>query len=435
MLMAMLILSGCLNDDKVVTTSECAIVSFSVGSITSSVVTKKYDSQGNATDTVVSRTIAGSGIYFNIDQVDGYIHTIDSLPNWTNLEKVVPSFTSYGSVYVKVPEEDIYYSITSGSDSVDFTKTVELMCISTDGTAAKYYKADIYKRLTNSDTLEWKELTSNLSIKGGSRVFYTDDKVFLFAQNADGEDVVTFAESNDAKTWSVPVAIPVDDESVVLWQGVFYGLDEDGIIYSSTPDELAAEWTQASDEKVERLLAADEFYLYAFSKGAIIGSKDLQDWSVQGVEDLDMLPEQWVNALAYTADTHMGLNHVVMAGISSYNNEFGVTWYKMASADETVDQPWAYIQVTPDNPYGMPHFDCVSMTYYKEALFAIGMEDGEYKDLYRSDDNGITWHPQTEMYPVPKTLDGANGVASIVAVDTKLWIVQENGTIWQGSIQ
>lgn len=436
MLMAVLVFSACLSSDDTEKSSECAILSFSVGSITSSVVTKKYDSQGNARDTIVSRTIAGTGIYFNIDQLNGYIYNVDSLPNWVSLEKVVPSFSCYGNVYGKVVEgDDYYYPLTSGSDSLNFSKTVELMCLSTDGTAARYYQVNLYKRQTNTDTLEWAKKTSDLAIEGPSKALCTDDKVFVFSQNTEGDFIVTFANSDDATAWSVPVAIPVDFNSVVLFQGAFYGLGTDGHIYRSTPDQLAATWTQAAELPVERLLAADDFYLYAYDGEAIIGSPDLTTWSVQGVTDLEMLPEHFVNNYAYTSNTNESQNQVVMTGISTHNSDNGVTWYKVSSKEEATNQQWAYIQVTPDNPYGLPHLDNLSVTYYKKALFAIGAEAGKYQYLYRSDDNGITWHPQTAMYPTPQTLDAALGAASIVAVDKQLWIIQENGTVWQGSIQ
>jgi hypothetical protein len=83
----------------------------------------------------------------------------------------------------------------------------------------------------------------------------------------------------------------------------------------------------------------------------------------------------------------------------------------------------------------MPHFDYPSVTYYNEALYAIGVENDAYAELYRSDDNGITWHPQSEKYPTPKDLKPVNGAASILAVGKDLWIIQENGKVWQGSIQ
>lgn len=433
---ALLALTACINEKEVATEPECAIQSFSIGNITSTVITKKYDSSGNAIDTLVQRTIMGSDIYFNIDQIHGYIHTVDSLPNWVNLSSVVPTFSCYGNVFRKTEEDDgAYRIVTSGSDSIDFSKPVELACISSDGTSVKYYTVDIYKHVNNTDTLEWKKDTTNLDIVGESKLFHVDNKVFAFAQDAAGTPIVTFAHATNSANWSVPVSIPVASGSVVLFHNQFYGLGTDGYIYRSTPEQLAATWHKASDQPVERLLAADAYYLYAYDGHAIIGSDDLDTWSLQGADDLDMLPETSLNAHAYTSNTNNYMQQVVLTGISSHNSKNGVAWYKTTSTDPNTNQSWAYIQVTPDNSYGLPHLGHLCVTRYQKALFAIGTTDGEYKYLYRSDDNGITWHPQTELYLMPADLDPANGAASIVAVDKNLWIIQENGIIWQGSAQ
>ena len=161
---------ACMSDNDVTTTPECAIVNFSVGSITSPYVDKKYDSSGNATDTIVSRTIAGSEIFFNIDQVNGRIYNVDSLPNWVSLKAVVPSFRSYGNVYMLVDEEnDLYYTLTSGADSIDFSKKVRLMCVSTDKTSSRFYDVEINKHATNTDTLEWRSVNTDFAVTGKSK--------------------------------------------------------------------------------------------------------------------------------------------------------------------------------------------------------------------------------------------------------------------------
>lgn len=429
-------LVACMNDNTIATTPECAITGFSINSITCDVLSKKYDQYGNATDTIISKTFYGSQAFFNIDQLNGHIYTVDSLPKWVDLTEVVSNTTSWGNVYYKLQDDDeLYYPLVSGSTVVDFSKTVELLCASTDGLSKRIYKVDIYQHKNNIDTLEWKATTSNLSITGASKAFYVDGKVFVFAQNKSQQPVMTFAEEDDATTWSEPVSIPVDNGSIVLFGNNFYGLGDDGYIYCSVPEQLGITWAKASDRTVERLLAADAFYLYAYDGTAIIGSPDLNSWTVEGTEDLDMLPETSINSVFHPSGTNNDMQVVVMTGLSSQNNENCVTWFKNSTKDASTNQPWAYIQVTPDNTYGMPHFNHASVTYYRGGLYAIGVEEDAYALLYRSDDNGITWHSQAKKYPMPKDLKPANGVASIVAVDKKLWIIQENGKVWQGSIQ
>ena len=151
--------------------------------------------------------------------------------------------------------------------------------------------------------------------------------------------------------------------------------------------------------------------------------------------DLELLPETCIASTSYSSKTNEDIQTAVMVGISSQNSEHGVSWYKVSSLEEATNQDWAYIQVTNDNPFGMPHFDHLSITYYDGSIFAIGAEEGVYKYLYRSDDNGISWHPLTAKYPLPEGLDAENGAASIVATEKDIWIIQENGKVWKGSIQ
>lgn len=429
-------LSSCLDDVSEETSPNCAILSFSVGSITSNVTVKKYNAAGGVKDTVVERTIDGNGIYFNINQLEGHIYTVDSLPVWTNLKRVVPSIVSSGNIYWKSEEDGgLYYAVQSGVDSLDFSKPLELLCVSTDGSVRRTYTVDIYQHKENTDTLEWRKSEANLAVANLGRTLYADDKVFAFAQDGEGNAVVTFADKKDNAVWSTPVIIPVEETSVVLFQNKFYGRGADGSLYSADPALLAASWTKVGDQQVERLLAADAFYLYAYDGSSIIGSTDLATWTVMGTEDLDMLPETDIFSVSHPSRTNANIQQTVMAGMNSQNEAYGVSWYKVASTDAGINQNWAYIQVTDDNPYGLPHAKGFSMTYYHGAIYAMGAVDGKYQYLYCSNDNGITWQPLKAKYPMPEGITPAEGVARIVAVDDDLWIVQENGKVWRGSIQ
>ena len=434
LLAALPLLVACVKDEVVETSPKCAIISFSVGDIASWVTTKKYDSEGNATDTVVKKILSGSDIAFNIDQVKGRIYTVDSLPKWVDLTHVVPSFSCYGNVFGQVVEDDeTFYGIVSGADSINFTKTVELVCMSTDGISTKKYTVDIYRHTSDTDTLEWKLVNSNLLFSGLNKAFNLDGKVFAFAKNAEGENVVAYADEADPSRWNT-TTMPVDCGSVVMFGGAFYGLGADKYIYKAS-DLLVSAWEKASDIQVERLLAADDYYIYVYDGMAIIGSPDLNTWMEQGSVDLDMLPETAINSCNYALRTNDNLQTVVMTGITSNNTKNGVSWYKVSSIDSNTNQRWSYIRVTDDNPYGLPLLGNLSVTHYDGSLYAIGVEEGGYEALYRSDDNGITWHSQTEKYLIPADLNASDGVASIVSVGEEMWIIQENGRIWRGSIR
>lgn len=425
--------TACMDDDTTTETSpECVVTSFSAGKITSNVVEKEYDKDGNATDVIRTKSISGSDIHFNIDHVKGHIYTTDSLPSWVDLSKVTLSFVCYGSLYYKVPDEaDLYYRLTSGSDSIDVSKTVDLLCVATDGVARKAYKLDIYKHKVATDTLVWKTLSSDLSIVGSSRLYNTNGKVMAFAHDGNGRNVCTATDETDGSTWSEPISIPVESSSVIMKGSTFYGTDAEGFIYTSAD---ASTWSKASNRQVDRLLAADNNNVYALAGSSIIGSADMATWTEAGKADIDMLPDSYSSYAYYTSKTNDDICIAVMAGISSHNSHNGVTWYKQTSTLTDSDMPWAYIEVTADNTYGMPRLDNMSMTRYEGSLYVAGSIEEKYVRMYRSDDNGISWHQLSAKYPMPASLSTQQGKASVVAVGSQLWIIQENGNIWKGSI-
>ncbi|MDO5762220.1 MAG: hypothetical protein Q4P12_06120, partial [Bacteroidales bacterium] len=193
-------------------------------------------------------------------------------------------------------------------------------------------------------------------------------------------------------------------------------------------------WSKVSDITVERLLAADSYYLYAYDGHKIIGTTDMKSWTEQGKEDMDMLPDSYIHSVCSPTKHNANMEDVVMTGLSATNADNAVVWYKQ-SAKGGENQKWSYIQITADNSYGLPCLGQLSVTQYEGSLYAVGTEEGEYKHIYCSKDNGITWHTLSSSYPLPAGLKADGGRASIMTVGSRLWIVQENGKIWQGSIQ
>ena len=161
---AVLCLQSCLKSDSESGEPFCAITAFSVGSIVSYVSTK--DAQGNSVSS--KRVVSGSNIYFNIDQKAGTIQNVDPLPYWITLTKVLPTFTSYGNVFME--KDSQLWGITSGTDSINVTEPCKLVCISTDGQYRKNYTLTITKRGAVSDTILWERLSSaNLQLTGAHR--------------------------------------------------------------------------------------------------------------------------------------------------------------------------------------------------------------------------------------------------------------------------
>lgn len=439
LVLTVLTLASCLNTEELKTSPECVIRSFSIGDITTSI--RQKNAAGN--DTVVKRVLSGSSILFNIDQINGKITSVDSIPQWVDLTRVVPKFEVLGTATCKLGDDDTYYKMTSGADSINFEKPVDIMVIATNGISFKNYTVYINKSKTNNDSLNWVKRNNDFSVKGDFKAVALDNHVYTFYEDGDGCVEMTSASTvNNLASWTTPVKMEGADivyQSVVLFHDEFYAIDADGYICKAQNSSRPNVWNKISDKTFDRLIAADKYYIYAVCDGEMVGSKDLETWTPYGKKDMNMLPTSHVNYHSYQSNTNSNIQISMLSGISENNNENSVTWYKVSSLDENINQDWMYIQVTKDNEYGLPKFEDMSVAMHNGALYAIGSENNggnaTYKYIYRSTDNGITWHTNPSKYPLPEGLDAKKGSACMISSNDNIWIIQKGGNIWSGVIK
>lgn len=421
--------ASCLGDDDVEISAKCFIDSFSVGDIT----TAFHTTTAQGIDSIYKRTIDGKNVRFNIDQIEGHIYSVDSLPAWVDLSRVVPSISYNGTLYVNI--DSVYYPITGSGDSINFEKPVEFMVVATDGVSYKHYTVDISHVAIAPDSLLWTTIADHNLADISDRWLGTFGGRLTVIGTIDGNTVYT--TSPDAMTWSTPQTIvtPSDEQivtsTIVTFQGKLYANDTDGNIFTTTD---VAHWDKVGQHTVSRLLTADPYYLYAIdaADGNIIATSDLSSWQVVGHRNLDRLPLTDVTTFAYPARTNPNIYVNVMLGINP-QVENAVAWYKIATGDES-HQTWDYINITSENAYPMPGVAPLSAFRLDDALFAM---PGTNSQFYRSDDNGITWHPVTR-YQFPPTGLKAYKAVSITAIDNTVWMMQSTDNhrinIWKGRL-
>ena len=423
--------SSCIKDDEVENSPTCVITSIAVNDITTYLTTKASD----GTDSLYTRTISGSNVKFNIDQVNGRIYSIDSLPSWTNLKRVVASFSYVGELYAMWGADSTYYPISNGKDSLDLSTPLDLLVIATDGISSKHYTAVIYRYTANADSLLWTEPDYfDFQPTSNPKLIAANDQLYLFADQ-NGKPSMSYRDVDNLLWHSYPelttTATHLDCQSVQYYNGKFYALDTDGTIYAST-DGIT--WDAASTRTVQKLLAADRFFLYAFDGSQIIATTDLNTWTANGSRHLDMLPEQFITSTAYNTRTNSSLQVNVMAGVTSQNVDNAVVWYKIAAKEQASNQQWDYITVSSENQYPLPALNNLAIFHYNDALYALG---GDNKTFYKSDDNGITWRQVTE-YQFPPTSLKANKPVSIAVSGDHIIMIQVGdegtATMWKGKI-
>jgi hypothetical protein len=426
--------TSCMKDeDEIQSSPECVITKFTVGDIDTEVSIKLASGK----DTIVTRTIGGSSVAFNIDQINNKIYSVDSLPSWVDISGVIPTVNSTGYVYIKEGDETDFHQFASGTDSVDFTKPVKFLIIATDGVSTKEYTAQIFKKDSEADSLAWKAVEgADLQLEGVHRTLTLADRIYVFGES-EGQAIVTSSSFlSEGASWRKPAQLTceqgsVDWTSVVAYNGYLYALNTEGHICRSTNDERGETWSVVSDRVFARLLGTDELYLYACDESGIWGSADLQNWAECGSSDLDMLPETNIATVSYVSKTNSAMRNAVMCGLTSANSDNAVVWYKVSSANESINQKWNYVQVAADNVYACPKLDNLSIICHNAEMYAIG---GNNAGIYVSADNGISWHLQTKKKLLPAEVTGQSTPASMVAGNGYLWLIQSGGKVWRGKI-
>lgn len=427
---SLFLLPSCLGDDDKVTSPVCTITAFSVEDIKSDYTTKI-----DGRDTTYTRTISGSTLYFNIDQINGLIYSVDSLPKWANIKAVVPTVTYTGTLYVRQGgEKNNYVYFSNGKDSIDFTGEVDFLVLAPDGEHTKHYSAKINQTELDHDSLYWTKTSGNLSLNGIHRTLAMANTLYVFAP-ADGSTTLSTAAASGTKlTWTTPQTLSedIDYKSVTIFNDMFFGLNSDNGVYTSS-DGL--QWT-SSGTTMERLLASDSHRLYAFDGTSIQTTTDGKTWEVQNASDLSLLPQMPVSYAAYPTKTNSQLENVVMMGSNS-NSDYSVAWYKISSSDTNSDQNWNYINIGDDNQYGMPPLENVQMVRYNGQLMATGGKSSSgtpkaYSYLYVSDDNGVTWHIPTSGISMEESLIGTSNPITMTVCGGCIWLIQGGGQVWRG---
>ena len=416
--------ASCISDDEVDSTSECFINGFAVKDITSTLHTLTDE----GIDSTYKLTIGGSNIKFNIDQVNGRIYSVDSLPSWTDLSRVVPSVSFSGNLYVMI--DSVYYQTTGSGDSLDMTKPLDFIVVSTDGTSIKHYTAEIHLATVNTDSLLWtRQTNADIQLADIHRLIAFDGTMYAYGTHQAGEALTT---STDGAHWTSPATITpdIDPTTICTLAGKLYATDTDANIHTSTD---GAHWTPTG-QSVQRLLGADNFCIYALREGKIMATADLAEWKTAGTRNLTYLPTHNISILTYPTHTNPNLMVDVMIGLTP-GQANALTWYKVAADEQTgSDQQWDYIAVTAENKYPLPALADIAVTHFGGALYAMGGDNSQY---YRSDDNGITWHQVTRYQFPPPDIQPYKPVATVTCNDY-VWMMQTatDGTvnIWKGKL-
>ena len=150
-------------------------------------------------------------------------------------------------------------------------------------------------------------------------------------------------------------------------------------------------------------------------------------------EDIDEVPTKDVALVTYPMNMADRTMYVLMAGTCNGSTS---VWRKIVDLDwGAPESSWSYMDRAGEEEFDLPVLSNLSLVYYDKSILAFG---GDYKTIYQSRDNGITWKTN-KAYVMPK--DFNYQVESVkVAVDEEdyIWLycklINGDKQVWRGRL-
>ncbi len=446
LLTAALVFVSCLSEDEneVVLYNDCAITSFEV----TTAPVYRHTTTANGEDSMyVTHGNNMTEYKFTIDQVNGLIYNVDSLPLGTDPTRLICNYTVKNNALVCIENTNRdAMQMFSTADSTDFSQARYLRVYSSDVTAERSYKVEVRVHKQDGNQFVWNRMADNADIAALAAVktFVLNGRQVVLGSN--GTATVMYGTSlSDGNTWTqigttfgaeaYLNAVQKNDSLIVL----------DGTAVRVTVDgETFTEHAQTAD--VVRLVGGCATELYGISaEGAMLVSGDAgKTWNADNLDsDQSLLP---VSDMAYNCSAFRYMNgaeYVVLVGnrdISIYPNDGGaVVWRKIVEPGR--QGKWAYMGGAEAASNALPRLGNLALFHYDGSIFALGgasMAGGNatpWSTMYCSRDGGITWKKSTE-YTFPKEFDAsASSCAVVVDGENNIRLVAGGtGQIWSGRL-
>ena len=423
---------SCLKEEKVSTSSQAIISSFTVGYY--NVRIHDITKQGN--DTVAYVRESGSMYPMTIDQINNRIYNVDSLAFGSDVSKVTCSVYGSGTLFYGYYDDPDALYLWSGLDSIDFTRKLFFEVMSTDKSYTRKYEVNVNVRKVFPDSLLWSEPdTVGFPVLSGICTVVRKDSVFSFGTDTTGTMSVSFRNVTEG-IWNganAMTGLPSQgwQHKVTVCGGLFYTVSG-GSLYVSA-DGL--NWS-VKETGIKSLIVSGSDYgvLWAVTQDSIIKYDDTGRTSVQSV------PEQFPDSAAiffnYPLATNANLSRSVLVGLSS-DTLYASVWTIM-----TGDTLWTRVEAPAKENLRLPGVKNISVIRYDGALFCTGPG---FNGFRQSNDNGITWY-KCEKYvedysswnrymQLPASFVGVSADFDVVT-DSKgyIWITTNDGRVWRGAI-
>ena len=441
-----LLLSSCLDSDEVQYEwgKDCQILSFSLSN----------DSIPGLKDVV-----------FTIDQVEGKIFNIDSMPYGTKLdEKVICTVKLASTVYkCQVMQQAISDTLSYWNleDSLDFSKPVKFVNTLWDDKTTKTYIAQVNIHQVVPDSMVWgiyKEGITGAAVKEEKVVVFgegSEEYYYMYVQPVNtGEGYQLYRSAvADGKNWTklAVEGLPAGEirlSQITAYEDAFYAVTTKGVLYSSLDGQ---KWELVENAPIIKALLGtikvDNDFTGAGKQpsalsavlekeGALLfGSmNEAKEWSEGGLLS-EGFPLTGFGNLSYNSMFRARL--LIVAGRDKDNRLTNTAW---STEDGRI---WA--KLTDDEVTSFAKQEGVALAKYDDKIFmlsGINEEDKASSAIYFSRDEGVNWNVSDTLVVMPQEFK-ARGFSSIhVDKDNFMYLFGGKETnssnvldqIWRGRI-
>lgn len=435
LLVTLLSCISCLTDDNSYKTPQAAITSFTLGYYK----VKFHDRNIQGHDTLVYIREGGVMYPMTIDQVNNRIYNIDSLAYGSDISRVTSSVYGIGTIgykYLDDPDDVLY--LWRSYDSIDFTRKLQFVVVSTDETYTRTYDVEVNVRKVFPDSLLWKASDSiGFPVLSEIVSAVRNDSVFCFGADTTGAPSVSWRSITEGD-WNGAnhmngFAADGWSHRITVCNGMFYTVSG-GSLFSSAD---ALNWNSVKSGIKSLIVSGeDNGVLWALSEdGNIVKSEDMTEWTV-----IQNIPEDFPDSAAvifsYPLATNASLSRSVVVGLAN-DSLYASVWTILSG-----DTLWTKVDVPAKKELRLPAAASLTVFRYDGALFSLGQG---FESFRQSNDNGITWYKCDSYFEdysswnnymqLPSALNGCNSGFTI-ATDSKgyLWIMTDDGQVWHGAI-
>lgn len=369
-------------------------------------------------------------VKFTIDQINGLIFNLDSLPFGTEIEKLICEIeyaNTYSAASVDVMQEAVGDTLEwNRTDSLDFSQPVKFVVKAYDEITTKTYLAHVNIHTVIPDSLEWTQLPTQLTgqamreHKVIAKEYNGDECYFMYAKPA-GLNLpyrLYFSSAKGTMDWTQITLDGLPEDGLQLlqlteYEGIYYLPSEDGSLYTSSDGQ---HWSIVQNSPSVHYLLGNvpEGGRQTSAMAVIIKENEellFASLNKEGTwETGDKVPDQFpltgFGQVNFTSMYHEYL--MVAAGKDKNNKHLNNSWATMNG------RQWALL-TNEENDYFLEK-EGVSLGSYDDKIFMIGGIDLTGKatnDIHQTLDKGLTWSKVDTLIVFPETFR-ERGYSSVI---------------------